>query len=137
MLQITNLHATVGDKPIFKGLTFALTLLIATPVLAQSAPMMSPPSGGLMINDLYIACFMEGAGRAYPDGPTGSLTSRENTLKSIKASCENIKMEVDTKAMADAANVGASQAEMLGPVNHMRREMENHIRTVLGLPIAK
>ncbi len=129
MLIIKNLHAMVADKAILKGLTCALTMLIATPVLAQPAPM--------MINDLFIACFMEGAGRAYPDGPTGSLTSRENTLTSIKASCENIRLEVDTKAMADAANVGASQAEMLGPVNHMRREMENHIRTQLGLPITK
>jgi hypothetical protein len=45
MLQITNLHATIGDKSILKGLAFA-TLLLASPAVAQGdgwAHDMKPP----------------------------------------------------------------------------------------------
>lgn len=51
MLQITNLHATVGDKPILMSRTFgalAATLLLTTPLFAQddgwSYAMKPPPA---------------------------------------------------------------------------------------------
>jgi hypothetical protein len=133
MLQIHNLHTTVSEKPILKGLTLALAFGSAS-AQAQMAPMSPPTGGAAMINDRYATCLMVGVGQRYPDGPTGTQGERLAAIDAVKDECAPTKREVDAEATKIAARNRVPLAAVMKNVTEMRTGIENTVRMALGLP---
>jgi hypothetical protein len=133
MLQIHNLNATIGNRPILKGLTLAL-LCASASAQAQMAPLSPPTGGSAVVNDRYATCLMVGVGQRYPDGPTGTQGERLAAIDAVKDECAPTKREVDAEATKTAARNRVPLAAVMKNVTEMRTGIENTVRMALGLP---
>lgn len=109
MLKIENLHATVADKPIRKGLSLAISagaLCFASAVAAQGDPAEKSTA-------IYQACFEKAATELFASGVTKRAKLENAARKRCKAEREQAIIDTTVQFLLDPRPTSLTKADTL------------------------